>query len=169
MKDIILTRMTRKKRVPMGFVQRMLKYQQAGVATSVAPNSQVSVDMDETLPVNERVKLLMGILDQRKKSAENMLFFVMYDIENNKVRVQISKYLEKKGCIRIQKSIFLANVSRSVFDTIRQDLAEVQACYDNKDSILIVPISSDYLESMKIIGQDINLDLFLKNKNTLFF
>ncbi|WP_249170570.1 hypothetical protein [Porphyromonas levii] len=48
-------------------------------------------------------------------------------------------------------------------------LAEVQACYDNEDSILIVPISTDYLQAMKVIGAAIDVDLILKRKNTLFF
>lgn len=52
---------------------------------------------------------------------------------------------------------------------IRKDLTAVQAAYDNNDSILIVPISSDYLKAMKIIGQKIELDVIMHNKNTLFF
>ena len=49
------------------------------------------------------------------------------------------------------------------------DLTEVQSTYENEDSILIVPISSEYLRSMKIIGQKIELDIIMHNKNTLFF
>ncbi|MCQ2275142.1 MAG: CRISPR-associated endonuclease Cas2 [Bacteroidales bacterium] len=81
----------------------------------------------------------------------------------------VVRYLQKKGCIRVQKSIFLADQPVAIFEQIKSDLAEVQACYDNHDSILIVPISTDYLRSMKIIGQDIALDVITKSKNTLFF
>ena len=45
----------------------------------------------------------------------------------------------------------------------------LQTSNENKDSILVVPISPDYLRSMKIIGQKIELDIILHNKNTLFF
>lgn len=93
----------------------------------------------------------------------------MYDIESNKVRTLISKYLERKGCIRIQKSIFLADLDRTIFEEIRSDLVEVQSSYENNDSIILVPISTDYLQSMKIIGQSVNVDIITKNKNTLFF
>jgi CRISPR-associated protein Cas2 len=41
--------------------------------------------------------------------------------------------------------------------------------YDNNDSILIVPLSEDYARAMKIIGQDVDIDLILHSKNTLFF
>ena len=98
-----------------------------------------------------------------------MLFFVMYDIESNKVRRYVVKYLERKGCTRIQKSIFLADLSMDKYQDIRNDLAEVQAAYDNNDSILVVPITTDYLRSMKIIGQNIDVDIITHTRNTLFF
>ena len=41
--------------------------------------------------------------------------------------------------------------------------------YDNEDSILIVPLSEDYARSMRIIGQQVDLDLIMHAKNTLFF
>ena len=93
----------------------------------------------------------------------------MYDIESNKVRTQVVKYLIKKGCTRVQKSIFLANTRREVFDEIRADLREVQACYENNDSILLVPVSTDEIKAMNMIGQNVDFDLILQNRNTLFF
>ena len=97
------------------------------------------------------------------------LFFIMYDIESNKVRYNIVKYLERMGCYRIQKSIFLANLSMEKYEQIKKDMVEVQSLYENHDSIIVCPVSSDILRSMKIIGQNINLDVITQNKNTLFF
>ena len=98
-----------------------------------------------------------------------MLFFIMYDIESNKVRYNIVKYLQRMGCYRIQKSIFLANLSMEKYENIRKSLVEVQSLYDNHDSIIVCPVSSDLLRNMKIIGQSINLDVITQSKNTLFF
>ena len=98
-----------------------------------------------------------------------MLFFVMYDIESNKVRNQVAKYLLRKECFRVQRSIFLADLNNQDYEQIRLDLSEVQACYDNHDSIMIVPISTDFLRSMKIIGKSIYIDIIMNSKNTLFF
>lgn len=120
----------------------------------------------DSLP--DRIKKLLTISDNQRKCTD-MLFFVMYDIAHNKVRNMVAKYLIKRGCYRIQKSIFLADLPLEDFNKIKSDLAEVQAAYDNNDSILIVPISTDYLKSMKIIGQNIDVDLIMRNKNTLFF
>ena len=41
--------------------------------------------------------------------------------------------------------------------------------YTEKDSILITPISTDLLNSMKIIGKSIDVDVITRSKNTLFF
>ena len=98
-----------------------------------------------------------------------MVYFIMYDIENNKVRTQVAKYLIKKGCTRVQKSIFLANTNRTVYSEIKSDMKEVQECYENNDSIFLVPVSTDEIKAMSVIGQNIDFDLILQNKNTLFF
>lgn len=157
----------KKKKEPMGFVQRILKLQHAGIAHSPTPNRIPS--NKDSIDINETIREIFKIVNKPPRSAGAMLFFVMYDIESNKVRTLVSKYLEKKGCTRIQKSIFLADLDRSLFDQIRSDLAEVQSCYENNDSLILVPISTDYLQSMKVIGKSINVDIITKNVNTLFF
>jgi len=128
-----------------------------------------AVSFDDLPSVDERVKSVLGVLDKPVKIEGRMLFFVMYDIEDNKVRRYVVKYLEKMGCIRVQKSIFLADLPSAAYNDIRQDLAEVQAAYENNDSIFVVPISTEYLRAMKIIGQNIDIDVIMHNKNTLFF
>ena len=140
---------------------------EAGQLPHTAPNRH-SVDW-ETLPdMEQRVQAILDLAKQKKKSTD-MLFFVMYDIESNKVRRYVVKYLERKGCMRVQKSIFLASLSMEKYQDIRNDLAEVQAAYDNQDSILIVPITTDYLRSMKVIGQNIDIDIITHTRSTLFF
>ena len=156
-------------------VTRKLRYSEilsklvhAGVASAQPMDSDV-VDTSDLDTIEKRVERLMGILHRKERDSTNMLFFVMYDIESNKVRYQVAKYLIKKGCFRIQRSIFLADLDVQTYDKIKSDLAAVQACYDNHDSILIVPISTDLLQSMKIIGQNIDIDIITKSKSTLFF
>ena len=74
-----------------------------------SPNRNIE-EWEQLLDINERVSCILGIANSNRKST-NMLFFVMYDIESNKVRNYVVKYLERKGCTRVQKSIFLANLS----------------------------------------------------------
>ena len=146
----------------------MKKFQHAGMPQPLAPN-RVGTNTDNMPTLEARIEHLLHIVKQTKRQADNMLFFVMYDIESNKVRNQIVKYLLKNGCTRIQKSIFLADLPLASFEMIKKDLTEVQACYENNDSILVVPISTDYLQAMKVIGQTIEIDIITHTKNTLFF
>jgi len=160
--------MAAKKKKEVGFVELMRKFYRSGLEGSPPPNSKVN-NADHLLTLRERVDKMLGIVLHNQRPAGNMIFFVMYDIEDNKVRRYISQYLLKKGCTRVQRSIFLADLPGESYQQIKQDLTEVQAAYENVDSILIVPISTDLLSSMRIIGQTIDIELITNNKNTLFF
>jgi len=98
-----------------------------------------------------------------------MLYLVMYDIEDDRVRTHIAKYLLSNGCIRIQKSVYLARTHQKTFQEIADTLKEVQAAYDNHDSILLAPVQSETIGSMKIIGKDIQIQSLIDPPNTLFF
>ena len=156
------------KREKLTFPQVMAKLRRAGVENSPTINSD-QPDLTAIDSIDDRVKKLIGIINQKERDSTNMLFFVMYDIESNKVRHQVAKYLIKRGCFRIQRSIFLADLTPDTYNQIKSDLVEVQACYENEDSILITPISTDTLNSMKIIGKNIDIDVITRSKNTLFF
>lgn len=153
----------------LSFLEKMQKICSAGVSDNNKMISQHTDNAPKMLDLSTRVKQILGIVDNNQRLITNMLFFVMYDIESDKVRTQVSKYLLKQGCFRIQNSVFLADLDASKYNMIRTDLTEVQSFYDNHDSILIVPISTDYLKSMKVIGKSIDIDIITKTKNTLFF
>jgi CRISPR-associated endonuclease Cas2 len=137
------------------------------LAHSDAPNMCTPVD-DDMLSLNERISQILNIINKKPRPAQNMLFFVMYDISSNKVRTLVSRYLIGRGCTRIQCSIFLADLNVGTYSKIKEDLAEVQSAYDNNDSIIIVPIAEGLLDSMKIIGKEIDIDVIAHRKNTLF-
>lgn len=154
--------------ISRNFARRMALFIKTGILESPIP-TRVIHGIDSLPSIEDRVDKILGIVELSKSKSGYMLFFVMYDIESNKVRSQVVRYLQRQGCSRVQKSIFLANLPVSVYDTIRQDLTEVQAAYDNNDSILVVPISTDLLQAMKIIGQSIDVDVITKSKSTIFF
>lgn len=156
------------KKTPLHYIEILRKLKNSGLENSPQPNRPVG-NLDDLPTLEERVDVILGITNKTNKTPGSMLFFVMYDIESNKVRYNVVKYLERMGCHRIQKSIFLADISFEKYEQIKCDLAEVQSLYDNHDSIIICPVSSDLLRSMKVIGQNINLDVITHTKNTLFF
>lgn len=67
----------------------------AGMSGSAPPNRPVPDDIDELPSLEERTKKILGLVNQPKKRVGRMLFFVMYDIESNKVRRYVVKYLER--------------------------------------------------------------------------
>lgn len=154
----------------LSLIAQERKRRRAALLEAPAPNRPTSDDDTAALPsLSQRIERLLGIIRRPQRNASSMIFFVMYDISSNKVRTLVSRYLEGKGCTRIQRSIFLADLPAETFETIKTDLTEVQAAYDNNDSILIVPISSGLLDAMRIIGQEVNVDLITHTRNTLFF
>lgn len=144
------------------FLQTLQKLKNAGLG--VAPVRPICHNPDADI-----LKHLSRILHPKEKKIQSLLFFVMYDISDNKVRNLVVKYLIKKGCVRIQKSIFLANLTPATFSEIHSDLKAVQSCYENEDSIMLVPVPIDFLNSMKIIGKEVNTDLILGKTDILFF
>ena len=159
---------TKKKKKEPTFYEQVMKLKHAGLYDKVSPNRPVN-NLEGFDSINERIAKILDIVNTNERKAGNMLFFVMYDIESNKVRRLVVKYLLKHGCHRVQKSIFLADLEASKYEMIRNDLAMVQEAYENEDSILVVPISTDLLKAMKIIGKNIEIDVITKSKNTLFF
>lgn len=156
------------KKTPLNYIEVLRKLKNSGLEHSPQVNRPVG-HLDDLPSLKERVDVILGITNKEKRTQGNMLFFVMYDIESDKVRYNVVKYLERMGCHRIQKSIFLADIDMEKYERIKTDLAEVQALYENNDSILVCPVSSDLLRSMKVIGKNINLDIITHSKNTLFF
>ena len=157
-----------KKGVKLTFPQIIEKLHKAGIEDS-KPIENRSSEWESLESIDDRIRTVLGIVNAEKRKVTDMLFFVMYDIESNKVRNQVSKYLLRMGCFRIQRSIFLADITLEKYEQIRSDLTEVQSYYENNDSILIVPVSTDLLKAMRIIGKNIDVDIIMRTKNTLFF
>lgn len=159
--------MPRKKRPPLSLAAQAKKLLESGIGGS--PKVENKGPSDSLSPLEDRIKDLLGLTESRKKRQDRMLFFVMYDIESNKVRRLVCKYLIREGCSRVQRSIFLADLPIDTYARIKNDLAEIQTLYDNEDSIIVLPVSTDYLRMMKVIGKTVDVDIITHTKNTLFF
>lgn len=161
--------MPRKSKPPMSAKEILEKIRSAGIAPTDVIYKDTPQDAIPLEPLSQRLKHVLNLTMNRPHSKETMLFFVMYDIESNKVRKLVAKYLIRQGCFRIQHSIYLADMPNDKCEEIKQDLAEVQAAYDNQDSILVVPIPTDYLRAMRVIGKALDFEVIMHSQNTLFF
>jgi len=157
----------KKKEDEISFFTRMRIISKAGIKSIKAPNLSLN-NTKETDDLPKRIANLLALFNVAQKNRD-MIYFIMYDIENDKIRREIAKYLEAKACIRVQKSIFVHHSNRKIYKEICTTLIEVNEVYENNDSILVVPVSDDNMQAMRIIGQQIDFDMINNNKTTMFF
>lgn len=98
-----------------------------------------------------------------------MAHLISYDIENDKLRTRLAKMIIGRGAIRIQKSVFFADLSaQKTADLLvmLQDLAEELKTGDN---IIVIPMYESVLEKMIIIGENLRFDEAINPPNTYIF
>ncbi len=155
----------KKKEIP--FYERIARIRRAGLGKTA--DLTTPLYKPEMLPLSERLPEVDRILRNfSHRKIDDMYAFIMYDIENNKIRTQVAKFLIRNGCTRIQKSVFLAAVKQKKFMEIYQTLKEVNAMYDNEDSLFFVPVGEDILNNMKVVGKNMDFELITNPGNTLF-
>lgn len=135
------------------------------------PNQEMEEGLNLVgLDIDTRLVLIENWLTIQKQNKDrNMLYMIMYDIENDKVRTQIAKYLIKKGCMRIQKSVYLSKSNRTTYQDIYETLRDINTMYKNYDSIFVLPLPEEKFNHMKVIGKNIEFELVTKPKNVMFF
>ena len=150
----------------MNLYELIRKIKENGLTTNFG-RERAKFDNIESL--DQRVAAIEVHLNRyiKKSTASTMLFYVMYDIEDNKVRTHIAKYLKKHGCTRMQKSVFLGNADIKVYREICETLTAVNAMYDNGDSIMILPISKENMTQLSVIGKDLDYKMVVSPPNVL--
>ncbi len=159
--------MPRRKRHPLKpLPDRNADWQRAGLPALPAANAATTA-AGSTLP-----DLLGQWMDWFQKSPqkrpEEMYCFIYYDIESNKIRRMVAKLLERQGCVRVQKSVFFARIHRKRYHELTDLLRQIQQLYENQDSIMLLPVGEDMLNSLQCIGQSVDIDMIASPKNTLF-
>jgi CRISPR-associated endonuclease Cas2 len=141
------------------------------------PDFRLEKDMPEEylkeLPLmntSDRMHHIMQWLsDSSRVKSHLMLYIIMYDIEDNKIRTHLAKYLIKQGCLRIQKSVYLAKTSPAVMNNITGLIKEINELYENHDSVFVLPVPEDKFHNMKVIGKSVEFELVTQPRNVLIF
>lgn len=159
--------MPRRKRIPpLPLPERNQQWAEAGLPALTT--DQVS-DLAAGLALPSMLAEWLNWFEhQPRKRPEDMYCFIYYDIENNKIRRLVARLLEKQGCIRVQKSVFFARVHRRRYRELTDLLRQIQQLYENQDSIILLPVGEDMLNSLQCIGKSFELDLLTAPKNTVF-
>ena len=66
------------------------KLKRSGLEDSPVVN-RLAVRADDLPTLQQRIDAILGLIHETKKQGGKMLFFIMYDIESNKVRYNIVK------------------------------------------------------------------------------
>ena len=159
--------MARPQKHTLTLAERLERIRSAGLREILPPEPIPEEDI--LLPLSERIARILQIVKEEPQKATEMIYLILYDITDNKVRNQVAKYLEKQGCTRIQKSVFLARSESKNFQEIHDTLREVNSYYDNEDSIILVPVNASDARSMKLIGKNVQIEAITDKPNTLFF
>jgi CRISPR-associated protein Cas2 len=86
------------------------------------------------------------------------MLIVAYDISNNKLRSQFSRFLEKHG-YRLQYSIFQIKNSKRILNIIITEIEErFKKQFKNCDSIIIFQLSNTTTDTMLTFGYTSNKD-----------
>jgi len=155
--------MTRKK-IKLSLAEQIRRCKNAGVAEDINLQKQIGIDPLESL--DDRVKNIEKMLKKTYHSGEKP-YFLMYDIEDNKIRRQVAKYLKQKGFVRIQKSVYLAWLPSKIHLEVSNDLKEINSFYENADSIIIIPAMTEILEKTLLIGKEVQFQMDVANSHTI--
>ena len=86
------------------------------------------------------------------------MLLITYDISNDKLRTQFSKFLSKHG-YRLQYSIFQIKNSKKILDNIRAEIeGKFAKKFTEEDSVLIIPISEVNEKKIEKYGYAKNMD-----------
>jgi CRISPR-associated endonuclease Cas2 len=159
--------MARPKKQTISLAEALQRLKAAGIRESLTP--EAPAEEDQLAPLPERIRHILQIMRPGPVKSTEMTYLILYDISDHKVRTLVAKYLKSKGCVRIQKSVFLAHSENRYFQEIYTTLQEINGYYQNADSIILVPVNASDVRSMKLIGKNVHIDTITDKPNTLFF
>ena len=95
-----------------------------------------------------------------------MIAWVMYDIEDDKVRTKVAKLCKQAGLYRVQFSVFLGSIDANQKDTLElQITAQID---EEKDSVYIFPMSKNELQATVLLGKAFDKKMITDEVKALF-
>ncbi|MCS7035353.1 MAG: CRISPR-associated endonuclease Cas2 [Saprospiraceae bacterium] len=85
-----------------------------------------------------------------------MHYVITYDIEDDRLRTKTAKVLQRHGCARVQKSVFVApNLEKKHLALLQNALQRLlNKRIQPTDSLLIIPLRDDLAAEIAIIGHN---------------
>lgn len=79
-----------------------------------------------------------------------MLYVVLYDITDDKIRNKVVMKCKNYGLIRVQKSIFMGNLTRNKAEMLALELKNFT--FQSSDKIFIFPSCNSCFDEKQIVG-----------------
>jgi CRISPR-associated protein Cas2 len=79
-------------------------------------------------------------------------FLVMYDISEDRTRTRLAHYLENMGLLRMQKSVFLANLGTHHRQLVLQALCATESLLLSTDSVILFPMEERQAQNALRLG-----------------
>ncbi len=84
-----------------------------------------------------------------------MPHLICYDITNNNLRSKVGKMIISYGLDRINKSVYLGSIMDSALKDLEKKLADsLKKRNDPNDSLIIISVSIQAIQSMRICGKN---------------
>jgi CRISPR-associated protein Cas2 len=94
-------------------------------------------------------------------------FFLSYDISDDRLRTKLSRLLERRGCKRVQKSVFFAPAfGQKEAKSLRAACERLLQNRAPGDSLLCIPATRQFLSDLVWEGESARLEEALEE--TLF-
>jgi CRISPR-associated protein Cas2 len=95
-----------------------------------------------------------------------MIVWVLYDIEDDKVRNKIAKSCKHAGLYRVQFSVFLGTLEKNQKDVLELQIEDL--IDKEKDSVYIFPMSKNELQTTALLGKAFDKKLITDEVKALF-
>lgn len=95
-----------------------------------------------------------------------MIAWVLYDIEDDKIRNKIAKLCKQTGLYRVQFSVFLGTLDKNQKDTLELQIEEL--IDKEKDSVYIFPMSKNELQATALLGKAFDKKMVTDEVKALF-
>lgn len=94
-----------------------------------------------------------------------MYYIITYDIEEDRTRNYIAKLLEKKGCARIQKSVFWVFSNPKKIRELQYELKK-GIDFENEpgNNILFIPLDKDHFQQILLLGNNQEYEKMMEEK-----
>ncbi len=95
-----------------------------------------------------------------------MIAWVLYDIEDDKVRSKVARLCKQAGLYRVQFSVFLGTIENNQKDTLELQIEELIDV--EKDSVYVFPMSQSELKATALLGKAFDKKMITDEVKALF-